>query len=382
MCDPPQARCNSAWHIQMKMMKLVYSASLAVALIALTLGAAHARAQAASIDSTAASDAVVARGNGFEIKQSEMDRVLATARANDPVGKLPSDAPLHVLAQLIEIHLVLQKATDAEKAEGSKFADQRLASIMKTLGSAEFERRLKTTEMTEDNLRIALFQEQTAQASLTRQLGINVTDADVKKYFDAHPGSFDQPQMARVRELLLLTTAGYSSDPLPAATVQARRQQIADLYKRISGGEDFAVLAKQYNQDPISIGTGGVFSFRRTQMEFGDLAFSMKPNQISDVLVNSDGFRVFQLLEIIPPKKADFATLAPQLKTALEGAERRRRGPAYIAQLRKQADIEILDPDLKAKVAAADAQAAQLAQAQEQAGSASQPANAPPASRQ
>jgi hypothetical protein len=197
-----------------------------------------------------------------------------------------------------------------------------------------------------------LFQEQTAQSSLTRQLALTVTDADAKKYFDDHPGAFDQPEKARVRELLLLTAA-YSGSPLPAAAIQAKKQQIYDLSRQIRAGEDFAALAGQYNEDPVSKDTGGVLSFQRTQMEFGDLAFSMKPNQISDVLANSDGYRIFQLLEIIPAKKVEFAAIATKIKNALAGAAKRRLAPAYIDQLRKDADIEILDPGLKAKLAAA-----------------------------
>jgi parvulin-like peptidyl-prolyl isomerase len=91
-------------------------------------------------------------------------------------------------------------------------------------------------------------------------------------------------------------------------------------------------------------------------MEFGDMAFSMKPNQISDVLTNEDGYRIFQLLEIIPAKKTEFAAIADKIKNALIGDEKRRLAPAYLNQLRKEAGVEILDPSLKAAQAAYDAE--------------------------
>jgi peptidyl-prolyl cis-trans isomerase C len=344
------------------MVKLLFSVSLAVALLRAD---AEPGANSRDLDSAATDrDPVVARGKGFEIRRSEMDQVLATAKAENPHEELPPDAEIHVANQLIEIQLVLQKATDAEKAEGGKNAGERMAYILRTLSPTEFEHRLEATHITADQLRLKFAQEATAQASLTRQLGVNVTDADAKKFFDAHPGAWDQPETARVRELLLLTTVGSSSDPLPAATVQARHQQILDLNKRVRAGEDFAALAKQYNEDPASKDTGGEFTFKRTQMEFGDVAFSMKPNQISDVLTNSDGYRIFQLLEIIPAKKVEFASVADQIKKGLTGAAKRRLAPAYINQLRKEADVEILDPGLKAKIATADAQAAEAAKPQ------------------
>ena len=300
-------------------------------------------------------DAIVAKGKGFEIRRKEMDQVLATARIQNPQDKLPDDADVRVIDQLIEVQLVLQRATYEEKAEGKKSAENRMAYVEKTLGKEEFEKRLKATGMTADDLRNKFYEEGTAQASLTRQLGIHITEADAKKIFDANPGAFDTPEMARVCEILLLTTVGSSSDPLPAPTVESKHKQIVGLYKRVCAGEDIATLAKQYNEDPMSKDNGGVFSFRRTQMEFGDLAFSMKPGQISDVLTNEDGYRFFKLLEIVPAKKAEFATVAQRIMTGLTGWQKRRLTPAYITQLRKEADVQILDEAINVKIAKAGA---------------------------
>jgi parvulin-like peptidyl-prolyl isomerase len=265
---------------------------------------------------------------------------------------------------LIEIQLILQKATDAEKAEGKKEGDLKFTDIAKSLDAQEFARRLKVAGMTADELQLKLVQDATAQLSLTRQLGASVTDADVKAYFDKHPGALDQPAKARVRELLLLTTAGYSSDPLPFATIQARRTQIFALRDRVRAGEDFTALAKQFNEDPISKDNGGEFSFRREQMEFGDLAFALQTNQISEVVTNSDGYRFFQLLEIIPAQKAELAAVAGRIKDGLLGGQKRRLAPAYLEKLRTEAGVEILDAGLKAQMVAAEAQAAETAKAQ------------------
>ena len=326
---------------------------------------ANAEPAAAGTNPVAASaDPVVARGNGFEIRRSQMDQVLATAKAANPLQPLPPDAEVRVLDQLIEIQLVLQKATDAEKAQGLQEADQTIADILRAQGPAVFQQRLQLTHMTQDQLRMMLSQEDVAQKSLSRQVGVAVTDADVKKLWDAHPGAWDQPEKAHIRELVIPTSWGATSNNLPRAEVEKRHQLIEDLEKKIRAGADFAELARQYNQDPMSKGTGGEITLRRTKMEFGNLAFSMKPGEISDVLANSDGFRIFQLLGFVPPRKADFATLAPKLKTALEGAERRQRAPDYVAQLRKDANIQIVDADLKAKVAADAAETAQLAKAE------------------
>ncbi len=332
-----------------------------------------------TVATNAPGNPVIVRGEGFEIRRSDLDQVLDTAKARYPNEELPADAPVHALTQLIEIQLVLSKATDEEKAEGAKQAEEKLASIAKEFSPEEIARRLKATHMTKDDLRRKFNQEMTAQLSLARQLGIKVTDADARKFFDAHPGAYDQPARAHVREILLLTTSDYrtsAAPPLPEPVIQAKRERIGELLNRARSGEDFEALAKQYNEDPVSKADGGELSFARNQMEFGDLAFSMQSNQISGVLTNEDGFRIFQLLNMIPAQKADFAAVAGQIRNGLIGEQKRQLAPAYLTQLKK--GVQILDAGLKAAVAANDAAiAADARRATEAQAAASAEANTP-----
>lgn len=352
----------------MNTLKLAFLGTLATALTGWPAVLAGTGPSSTNSESNpAASDAVVVRGSGFEIRQRELEQVLATAQAQNPGTELPPDAAAQVLNQLIEIQLVLRGATEEEKLAGRKQAEDKFAYITKTLSAAELENRLAATHMTADDLRRKFAQDDTAQRSLTRQLGIQVTDADAQKWFDDHPGAYDQPPRAHVRELLLLTTSDFSTSaapPLPAATVAAKHQQIFDLYQRVRGGEDFSALARQYNEDPISKATGGEVTFRSNQMGYSDLAFTMQPKQLSDVITNEDGFLFFQLLEIIPAQKADFAALKDPLKNMLVGRQKRKLAPAYLQALRAAAAVEILDAGLKAKVDAAETEAAQAAKTQ------------------
>src|SRR5215467_10666256 len=106
---------------------------------------------------TPSPDVIIARGKGFEVRRRAMDQVLANARVGNPRDQLPPDAEPHVLAHLIEIQLVLQKATDAEKAEARQKNDVNFTNIVKTMGEEAFESQLKATGMTADDLRAMLF---------------------------------------------------------------------------------------------------------------------------------------------------------------------------------------------------------------------------------
>ena len=79
------------------------------------------------------------------------------------------------------------------------------------------------------------------------------------------------------------------------------------LLKRARAGEDFAKLAKEYSEDPGSKDKGGEYKFPRGQMvpEFEAAAFSLKTNQVSDIVTTSFGYHIIKLSEKIPAQKVE-----------------------------------------------------------------------------
>src|SRR5882757_5945643 len=167
-------------------------------------------------------DPAIAKGKGFEIKQSELDEVVVGIKSaaaahseNIPPAQMAT-IKAQMLNRLIQIQLLLQKSTLADKAEGQKKADAQLALLLKHAGSDEaFERQLKAVGMTTDELRKKISQEATATATLTRELAIKVTDAEVKQYYDTHPTDFEQPETVRAQHILILTMDPATRAPLP-----------------------------------------------------------------------------------------------------------------------------------------------------------------------
>ena len=64
--------------------------------------------------------------------------------------------------------------------------------------------------------------------------------------------------MVHVRHILLLTIRSDHGTAVDApTTIAAKRKQIDDILKRARAGEDFAMLATQYSEDPGSKDKGG-----------------------------------------------------------------------------------------------------------------------------
>jgi peptidyl-prolyl cis-trans isomerase C len=374
-----------------KQIKLIFPAVFAVALFALPrVNAASANTATNAPASTATNrnsqaamtalfgDPVIAKGNGFEIKRSELDemmtRIKSTAAARGqtiPPGQL---TPIEgrVLDQLIQTRLLLQKATDADRSNGVQKINLQMSNLLTQVGSQEaLDRQMKASGTTMAELRSKASQELTAWVVvLPRELNVAVTDAEVKQFYDDtnHSADFEQPEMAHVRHILSLTMDPVTHTPLSADQQQAKRKQIDDVLKRIRGGADFAALAKQYSEDPSSKDNGGEMpAFPRGQMapEFEAAAFSLTNNQVSDVITTAYGYHIIKLLDKTPAKKLVLTdkvslgdvTVAAKIKDFLTQQKTEKLAPAYLEKLKKAADVQILDADLKAAAEAAAAAA-------------------------
>jgi len=375
-----------------KQTKLIFPAAFAVALFALPcVNAASANAATNALVSTATNsnsqaaitalfgDPVIAKGKGFEIKRSELDEAVmgiqSTAAAR---GQTISPGQLtqiegKLLGQLIQVQLLLQKTTEADKSNGVQRTDLQMKALLERFGSQEaFERQMKAAGMTAADLRAKIAQKLTAEAVLMRELNVTIMDAEAKQFYDDTNNSadFEQPEMVHVRHILLLTMDPVTHAPLTADQQQAKRKQIDDLLKRIRGGADFAALAKQYSEDPNSKDNNNEMTLVRgnpgipTEVEAA--AFSLTNNQVSDVIMTAYGYGIIKLLDKTPAKKLALTdkvplsdmTVAAKVKDYLTQQKNEKLAPAYLEKLRKAADVQILDAGLKAAETAAAAAAA------------------------
>jgi parvulin-like peptidyl-prolyl isomerase len=299
----------------------------------------------------------IAKGKGFEIKQADLDEVMTGIKAaavlrNQAIP--PEQLKLiesEMLNRLIQVEVLLQEATDADRAEGNKVADLQIKTLLERAGSREaLDHQFMALGLSMNQLRTRLVQEGTAQAVLVRELKITVTDAEARQFYDDHPAEFEQPEMVRVAQLFMGIHDPATGAELSDADKAAKKKQVEDILKRASAGEDFKKLVAQYSEDTVSKDKGGEYTVARGQTppEFEAAAFSLGTNQISDVVITASGYHLIKVLEKIPAKKMDYATVADNLKEALVQQKSARQAPAYLATLKKQAGVEILDPDLKA----------------------------------
>ena len=302
-------------------------------------------------------NAIIAKGKGVEVNRGQIDdeviRIKAQAAGrNQPIP--PQQVPMlerSVLDGLIQLQLLQAKATDADKAAGKALAEKRLEDAKTRLGSEEdLNRQLKLMGATREEVLAQWADNAVAEIVVKRELKVNVTDEDVKKFYEDNPARFEEPEMARASHILLMTNDPKTGADLPDEQKAAKRKQMEDILKRARAGEDFAKLAKEYSEDPGSKDKGGEYKFPKGQMvpEFEAVAFTLNTNQVSDIVTTRYGFHIIKLLEKFPARKLEFSTVSTNIMEGLTGQAIQKQLPDYIAKLKTEAGVEILDEKLKA----------------------------------
>ncbi len=303
-------------------------------------------------------DSVVVKAKTFEIKRSEVDELMAgmKTRAAAEGQMVPPEFEVAIVNQLVTIQLLLQKASDVDRAAGKEASDAQFAKVLKNFPTPEaFARQLKAANTTEAELRAKATQEDTAMAALKRELKINITDDAAKDYYTANPAKFEEPEKIHLRNILLLTVdpSTRPPTPLPTNSVAGKRKQAEDLIKRANAGEDFAKLATQYSEEPGAKNTGGEVPelYRgnpNMSPEFEAAAFALATDKISDVVTVPYGFYIIKSLGKTAARKVPFAECAAEIKEALVGAKLKEAAPDYILKLRSEYDVQIVDERVKA----------------------------------
>lgn len=135
---------------------------------------------------------------------------------------------------------------------------------------------------------------------------------------------------------------------------QAKQQarELADkLLADIKGGADFAKLAKEQSQDFGSAPDGGDLGwFKRGRMvpEFEKAAFETEPGKLSDIVETEYGFHIIKVEEKRQELPEDFDSQKESYREQAMSQEKMRVWQQYEKQLRDDAEIEIIDPELKA----------------------------------
>lgn len=250
---------------------------------------------------------------------------------------------------LIEQELIVQAA----EAQGIEVLPGEVEAALTEVSGPfnnpdEFRRRLETEGYSEGSYRKHLQRMIAASKYLDgiRADAMIVSDEELEAYYRDNEYRLTLPEQVRVRHILL------SWKPLGKPDDRAAlREQMLPILEKARAGEDFAELARKYSEDSTRVDGGDVGLFHRGQMlpTFEAVAFSLQPGQISEIIETPYGVHILRLEESKPSRLLPLEEVREQLRDHIRKEKLDTVVDAKKADLREQAEIEILIPMLRAE---------------------------------
>ena len=245
----------------------------------------------AGVARAAEEDAVVARVNGVDIRQSDL------AFAEEEIGgNMPTIPPEQKRDYLVDV-IVLSQAAETQKLGDRPDVKRRLAF---------------------DHNRLLM-------ESLLQDAGKSaLSDEAERKVYDEAVKQVKNEEEVHARHILVPT-----EDEAKAILAQ------------LKGGADFATLAKEKSKDPGAAEGGDLGYFTKEQMvpEFAEVAFKLGKGQLSDPVKTQFGWHIIK----VEDKRIRPTPTFEQVKPQIENYVAHRAQAEMVENLRKSATVERLD---------------------------------------
>ena len=330
----------------------------AVFLLAAGLCAAAAPDKPAAVEFP---DPVVATGKGIEIKRSAVTDAFITEKTvvlEQQNAAIPESQRARVESDILQ-HMVVDKIlVQRATAEEKKKTDEEVTKYLDDLRTAApseklFQQQIEATGKTLEQIKAAYVEKRLARVVLARELVPSnaVSDAVVKHFYDDEQNAtnFFVPERVRVAHILISVIDPETKRQLQPAQKKEKESLAREIKAKADKGDDFAALAKLYSDDTSTKDKGGEIAFARHSLGlegFEMASFSLKTNQISDLVESPYGYHIIKLLEKRPASKLPFDdNVAAGIREYLVNQEVNKQLPAYIPRIEAEYNVKYLDPN-------------------------------------
>ncbi|HAM71841.1 MAG TPA: hypothetical protein DCM86_09380 [Verrucomicrobiales bacterium] len=337
------------------------ASSLLVAGLFLLPAAGPSAARAAAADPLSAlfGDPVLVRGKNVEVKRSQLDDAFIAYRANlaargeDVRDDQRLDRENSLLERIILTQIISTVATEEDRKAAGDLAKKFVDDAKKSVGNDDlaFERQLKSLGLTVKQFTDRVQEQSLVETVLDRELksAVNVTEADMRKFYADNPERFRQPELAEGQHIIIFTRDPRTGADLAPDQVKPKRERMQRAASRARAGEDFEILLKEYSEDPDLAQKKGQFIISKINRypEIEGAAFSLPINAISEIITTPNAMHILKVTKRTPAMQIEFEKVQEDLKKYLGHRELEKKLPDYFARLKAEAKLEVTDPKYK-----------------------------------
>lgn len=305
---------------------------------------------------SAASPDVAATVNGRPIYYSEVDKAYKTQFPGRVEGENEDQVQLRgmeILRSLIDNELMLQRAEKAGLVATDADVDARLNELKAPYTKEEFDKQLKDWGLTLEELKAQIRRDESVKKLFNKDITskIDITDAEVASFYNANRGSYNLPE-PRVHMAQIVVTAQPDPNVHNLKNDKAKNEEEAGrkmqaIEARLKQGEDFAMMAQNYSEDPTTTPNGGDLGFMgesaldKVSPDLKKLVLSLQPGQMSPVIRTPSGFQILKMISKEPAGQRDLSDPRVQqsIRETLLSRKDQLLKTAYYESARNEAKI-------------------------------------------
>ena len=335
-----------------------YPALTATAALLVVLGATAAATQ--DQRSSQIVQKIIVKVNGEILTQTELEqRQIEAVRALPNVSQITqamlpqvvNDVTPEVLVKAVDDLLLVQRG----KELGYRLTDERFQA---TLDSVKQENNL-TDESLQEALRAEgitmaeyrnMMERTLIKDAVTREeiLGTpNLTEAEMRQYYNAHPDEFLRPARVTLREVFIaVPTQGTGAQAtFNAAEDEAARAKAAAARDRILGGEDMVAVVNEVSEGGSKANGGivGPVNLDDISPAIKDAVSALEVGAVAEPLRLAGGYHVFKVESRTEAETAPFDEVREQIYQRILMSRVDAETAKYLERLRAQAVIEWKD---------------------------------------
>jgi peptidyl-prolyl cis-trans isomerase C len=165
-----------------------------------------------------------------------------------------------------------------------------------------------------------------------------VNESDILAAYELNKERYDVPEQVQASHILIKPDTNNPDANQAKAQAKAKAEK---LLEQLKAGADFATLAKDNSDCPSAAMGGDLGLFTKGQMvqPFEDVAFALKPGELSDVVETQFGYHIIKVAQHKPAEVIPLEKVRPEIEKMVLDKKRAEFFKTYRDKLTAEATI-------------------------------------------
>jgi len=244
------------------------------------------------------------------------------------------------LIGLIDEKMMLQRADQLGITADANQVDSQIQRLREANGletDEQFEAALASQGLTVEDIRDAMRKTLRQQRLVFEEVqrGIFVSESEMRRYYDDHPGDFSAPEQVRLEQLVFLTQGG---------DTPAVREQVQGALGDLRSGMSLQDVAAKYPGSVPFAEDPSFLPVSDLQDAIAEAVPTMPEGEYSGPVRSPFGYHIVKVVERQSQSVSAYDEVKDTIRNRLNTEKSQKRYTQYLGQLRRRTSLEILDP--------------------------------------